>query len=37
MGQYYLTALVNLIGPVESVMGSASITFAERAITSEKI
>jgi len=35
MGPYYLTALINLIGPVESVMGSAKITFPERTITSE--
>ena len=35
MGPYYLTALVNLIGPVRSVTGSTSITFPERTITSE--
>jgi predicted dehydrogenase len=36
MGPYYLTALVNLLGPVASVMGSARISFPERTITSEK-
>ena len=36
MGPYYLTALVNLLGPVDSVMGSARISFPERTITSEK-
>ena len=36
MGPYYLTALVNLIGPVKSVMGSTRISFPERTITSEK-
>ncbi len=35
MGPYYLTALVNLIGPVRRVTGSARITFPERTITSE--
>ena len=35
MGPYYLTALVNLIGPMKSVKGSARITFPERTITSE--
>ena len=34
MGPYYLTALVNLIGPVRRVTGSARVTFAERLITS---
>lgn len=34
MGPYYLTALVNLIGPVRRVTGSARITFPERTITS---
>jgi len=34
MGPYYLTALVNLIGPIRRVTGSARITFAERVITS---
>ena len=35
MGPYYLTTLVNLIGPMESVKASARITFPERTITSE--
>jgi len=35
MGPYYLTALVNLLGPVASVSGSAGISFPERTITSE--
>jgi len=35
MGPYYLTALVNLIGPVRRVTGSARITFPERTITSK--
>jgi predicted dehydrogenase len=34
MGPYYLTALVNLIGPVKRVTGSARITFPERLVTS---
>lgn len=34
MGPYYLTALVNLIGPVKRVHGIARVTFAERTITS---
>jgi len=36
MGPYYLTALVNLLGPVSRVAGSARISFPERTITSEK-
>ena len=35
MGPYYLTAMVNLMGPVRSVSGSARITFPTRTITSE--
>jgi len=35
MGPYYLTALVNLLGPVERVTGSARVTFPERLITSK--
>lgn len=35
MGPYYLTALINLIGPVRRVTGSAQITATERTITSE--
>ena len=36
MGPYYLTALVNLLGPVRRVTGSARITFSTRTIGSEK-
>ena len=36
MGPYYLTALVNLLGPVKRVQGSARISFPTRTITSEK-
>jgi len=35
MGPYYLTNLVNLLGPVKRVTGSAQVTFPERLITSE--
>jgi predicted dehydrogenase len=35
MGPYYLTALVNLLGPVKRVTGSARITFPTRTITSQ--
>ncbi|MEH6994523.1 Gfo/Idh/MocA family oxidoreductase [Neobacillus drentensis] len=35
MGPYYLTAFVNLIGPVKRVTGSARVTFPERTILSE--
>jgi predicted dehydrogenase len=35
MGPYYLTALVNLMGPVKRVTGSTRITFPERTITSK--
>ncbi|MHC4712174.1 MAG: Gfo/Idh/MocA family protein [Planctomycetota bacterium] len=35
MGPYYLTALVNLLGPAKRVTGSAQITFPERLITSK--
>jgi predicted dehydrogenase len=34
MGPYYLTALINLIGPIHRVSGSAGISFPERTITS---
>lgn len=34
MGPYYLTALVALIGPIQSVTGATRITFPERTITS---
>jgi predicted dehydrogenase len=35
MGPYYLTALINLLGPVKRVSGSTRITFPERIATSE--
>lgn len=35
MAPYYVTALVNLLGPVARVSGAARTTFAERTITSE--
>jgi predicted dehydrogenase len=35
MGPYYLTALVNLIGPVRRMSGSTSTTFKERMVTGE--
>jgi len=35
MGPYYLTALINLMGPVKRATGSARITFPERTITSQ--
>ena len=35
MGPYYLTALVNLMGPVKRITGSTRITFPERTITSK--
>lgn len=35
MGPYYLTALVNLLGPVKRVTGSTRITFPERTITNK--
>jgi predicted dehydrogenase len=35
MGPYYLTALVNLIGSISRVTGSARITFPERVIGSQ--
>ncbi|HBQ63887.1 MAG TPA: oxidoreductase [Clostridiales bacterium] len=34
MGPYYLTALVNLLGPADSVMGCTRVTFPTRTITS---
>jgi predicted dehydrogenase len=37
MGPYYLTALVNLIGPIRRVSGSTRITFLERTISSERL
>jgi len=35
MGPYYLTALVNLMGPVRRVTGSTQVTFPTRTITSQ--
>jgi len=35
MGPYYITALVNLLGPVQSVAGYAQKSFSQRVITSE--
>jgi len=35
MGPYYLTALVNLLGPIKRVSASAQKSFAERVITSK--
>jgi predicted dehydrogenase len=35
MGPYYLTALINLLGPVTRVSGSARVSFPERIVTSE--
>ncbi|OPX23302.1 MAG: oxidoreductase [Candidatus Latescibacteria bacterium 4484_107] len=35
MGPYYLTALINLLGPVKRVTGSTRISFPERVITNE--
>jgi predicted dehydrogenase len=35
MGPYYMTALVNLMGPAKSVSGSARITYPQRTITSD--
>lgn len=35
MGPYYLTALVNLLGPIKRISGSARISFKERIATSQ--
>jgi predicted dehydrogenase len=35
MGPYYITALINLMGPIRRVTGSAQISFSERIATSE--
>ncbi len=37
MGPYYLTALVNLIGPMRRVCGAVATTFPERKITSQPL
>ena len=36
MGPYYLTALINLLGPVKRVTGSAQTSFSERVATSKE-
>jgi predicted dehydrogenase len=36
MAPYYLTSLVNLLGPVQRVAGSARVSFAERVATSQE-
>ncbi len=36
MAPYYLTSLINLLGPVQRVAGSARISFAERIATSRE-
>lgn len=36
MGPYYFTALVQLLGPIRRVSGSAATSFAERTITSKE-
>jgi len=36
MGPYYITALINLLGPVARVCGSARISIPERTITSQQ-
>ncbi|NLE30449.1 MAG: Gfo/Idh/MocA family oxidoreductase [Phycisphaerae bacterium] len=35
MGPYYLTALINLLGPVKRVSGATKVSFPERKITSQ--
>jgi predicted dehydrogenase len=35
MGPYYLTALINLLGPVKRLTGATRISYPERTITSE--
>ena len=37
MGPYYLTALVNLLGPVQRVTGMARASFSERTVTSQPL
>lgn len=37
MGPYYLTALVNMLGPINRVAGATRITFPERTITSQPL
>src|SRR5579883_2855008 len=35
MGPYYLTALVNLLGPIRRVVGATKTTYPERVVTSQ--
>lgn len=35
MGPYYLTAMINMMGPIDEVMSASRCTFKERMITSE--
>jgi len=35
MGPYYLTALINLLGPIKTVTGMSKVSMAERTITSQ--
>lgn len=37
MGPYYLTALVNMLGPIQRLSGSTRTTFPERTITSQPL
>jgi predicted dehydrogenase len=37
MGPYYLTALLNMLGPVKRIMGMASIAIPDRTITSKPL
>ena len=37
MGPYYLTALLNLLGPLRRLTGAASVAIAERVITSQPL
>lgn len=37
MGPYYLTALVNMLGPIKRATGSTRTTFPERTITSQPL
>ena len=37
MGPYYLTALLNLLGPVKRISGMSAIEIADRTITSEPL
>lgn len=36
MGPYYLTALINLLGPIKRISGSTKVSFSERTITSKE-